>query len=112
VEADETKKVKAVRKLAPRPKFTKDILRGPMGLDKLLKDFPKIKFYGEGYEVSLFPSTSRTFSLLIVLVTQTKDLQKIMRVYREWAYHMFPKESFERIVNRIEKFGSTREFKV
>jgi Replication Fork Protection Component Swi3 len=59
------------------------------GIDLIMERFPKFKFGGKGYE--------------------SHDLRKLMQAYRQWALQLFPNLHFNKVVKKLERFGSTKK---
>mmetsp|Transcript_2181 Transcript_2181/g.3452 ORF Transcript_2181/g.3452 Transcript_2181/m.3452 type:complete len:287 (+) Transcript_2181:58-918(+) len=84
-------KKKARRKFKTSKDYI-DGLRGEKGLKRLWEEMPKqIRLKGKGHE--------------------RRDLQAIMRYYREWAFGWAPDLDFETAVSKLEGFGSTLRVK-
>ena len=58
----------------------------------LKNEFPLIKFRGKGHEAS--------------------DLKLLMSRYEHWAHRLFPKMTFQDVLERIEKLAVHKEVKV
>ena len=67
-------------------------LTGERGFKVLKNEFPLIKFRGKGHEAS--------------------DLKLLMSRYEHWAHRLFPKMTFQDVLERIEKLAVHKEVKV
>jgi hypothetical protein len=71
--------------------FSEDILTSPDGLERLYHDFSRAQnqkplFRGRGYE--------------------EQDLKNMLRMYKDWAFNLYPGLSFIDLLNRIESLES------
>jgi hypothetical protein len=84
IEADELVVKKKARHARP---FTEDVLTLPDGLQRIYEEFPvACKFRGRGSEA--------------------KDLQKLMDMYKEWAFQLHPALAFTDILSKCEVLGT------
>ena len=67
-------------------------LTGERGFKVLKDEFPLIKFQGRGHEAS--------------------DLKLLLSRYEHWAHRLFPKLTFQDVLQRIEKLAGGKEVKV
>lgn len=86
----EVKIRKIVRK--PQPKLDSIRLTGERGIRSIMDIFKDVKFKGEGYEF--------------------RDLDLLISKYKLWAHRLFPKMTFEEVLERIEKLVEKKEVKV
>ncbi|XP_072031506.1 uncharacterized protein [Amphiura filiformis] len=76
----------------PIPKLDPVRLTSDRGLPTILNHFEKIKFKGKGHEVS--------------------DLNTLMMTMEHWGNRLFPKMTFDEIIERIEKLGRKKPVQV
>lgn len=82
--ADELVKKKKVKTSKP---FSEEILTGRDGLVRIYEEFPhKNLFRGRGFEA--------------------QDLKRIIKIYKEWAFQLYPGLAFSDLLGRCEVFGS------
>lgn len=68
-------------------RFTEDILVSVDGIKRIHEEFPKAcKFRGRNFEA--------------------QDLKRLMTLYKEWAFQLFPSLAFEDLLNATERLGS------
>jgi hypothetical protein len=81
----------AVRKVrAPRPKLSiTQLLDSEHGMKRVLASFPDLKLKGKGHE--------------------SRDIRVLMNAYREWAFFLFPNAPWPKMVELLEKLGSSRQ---
>ncbi|CAK9296610.1 unnamed protein product, partial [Gordionus sp. m RMFG-2023] len=82
---DETDYSKVKRVQKNRPKFNTNLLLGEKGLSALSNIFQNIKL--KGYK------------------NEKTDLNTILDMYEHWALRLFPKYSFEDVIDKIENLG-------
>jgi len=68
------------------------VLLGPTGLPKLYHQFPLIHW-----------ETRPNY--------ETRTLSQLVRMYREWAFQLWPKDSFDLVVDKLEKLGSKAQIR-
>lgn len=81
---EDLKREKRARNIKP---FDEDLLISAPGLQRVHEEFPLLcKFRGRGSEA--------------------QDLQRLMSMYREWAFQLHPGLSFPDVLSRMETLGS------
>ena len=108
-QADDTPIQKPRKK---RPKFTPQVLVD--GMREVHTAFPKhIKFTGKGNEVRVrwLAGRSRCPWRLtgVGLLSQGRDLKRLMHMYMEWGFAMYPHLAFEDIVDRMTNMHGKSE---
>ena len=74
------------KKVRTQRLFTEEILTGRDGLVRIYEDFPREKlFRGRGHEL--------------------QDMQRVLKMYKEWGFQMFPGLAFPDLLSRCETFG-------
>lgn len=82
--ADELVKKKKAKTSKP---FSEEMLAGRDGLVRIYEEFPHKKlFRGRGFEA--------------------QDLKRIIKIYKEWAFQLYPGLAFSDLLGRCEVFGS------
>ena len=82
--ADELVKKKKIKTSKP---FSEEILAGRDGLVRIYEEFPhKNLFRGRGFEA--------------------QDLKRVIKIYKEWAFQLYPGLAFSDLLGRCEVFGS------
>ena len=82
--ADELVKKKKAKTSKP---FSEEMLAGRDGLVRIYEEFPhKNLFRGRGFEA--------------------QDLKRIIKIYKEWAFQLYPGLAFSDLLGRCEVFGS------
>lgn len=73
--------------------FTEDILTGRDGLVRIYEDFPREGlFRGRGYEL--------------------QDMKRLLNMYKEWGFQMYPGLAFPDLLSRCESFGHKSRTKI
>ncbi|CAH1796244.1 unnamed protein product [Owenia fusiformis] len=73
----------------PQPKLDPSRLTGERGIPILPDLFKNVKFKGAGHEAT--------------------DLQRLMRTMEHWGHRLFPKMTFDEVIERAERLGAKRE---
>ena len=75
------------KKVVRRQKvFTEEILAGRDGLVRIYEDFPRDDlFRGRGYEL--------------------QDMKRLLKLYKEWGFQMYPGLAWPDLLSRCETFG-------
>ena len=82
--------VKTVKK---QKTFTEDILTGRDGLVRIYEDFPREGlFRGRGHEL--------------------QDMKRLLNIYKEWGFQMYPGLAFPDLLSRCETFGHKARTKI
>ena len=75
------------KKIVRRQKvFTEEMLTGRDGLVRIYEDFPRDDlFHGRGYEL--------------------QDMKRLLKLYKEWGFQMYPGLAWPDLLSRCETFG-------
>ncbi|XP_019638592.1 PREDICTED: TIMELESS-interacting protein-like [Branchiostoma belcheri] len=76
----------------PQPKLDAKRLCGERGIPSLPKHFDKVKFAGKGHEA--------------------EDLKLLMRTMEHWAHRLFPKLTFDDVIEKVEQLGQKKPVQV
>ncbi|XP_066274437.1 TIMELESS-interacting protein-like isoform X1 [Branchiostoma lanceolatum] len=76
----------------PQPKLDAKRLCGDRGIPSLPKHFDKVKFAGKGHE--------------------KEDLKLLMRTMEHWAHRLFPKLTFDDVIEKVEQLGQKKPVQV
>ncbi|XP_078592010.1 TIMELESS-interacting protein-like isoform X2 [Branchiostoma floridae x Branchiostoma japonicum] len=76
----------------PQPKLDAKRLCGERGIPSLPKHFDKVKFAGKGHE--------------------KEDLKLLMRTMEHWAHRLFPKLTFDDVIEKVEQLGQKKPVQV
>jgi len=81
-----------VRTKNPQPKLNSERLRGSRGLSVLPTWFDNIELKGKGHE--------------------SEDLNAIINRLEQWTHRLFPRYTFDDIIDKLEKLGKKNDVKV
>ncbi|XP_006819077.1 uncharacterized protein LOC102803732 [Saccoglossus kowalevskii] len=88
-----TAKVARIVNRKPQPKLDANRLIDPeRGIPSIPKQFSKLKFKGKGHEVS--------------------DLKVMMQAYEHWAHRLYPKMTFDDVIEKVEQLGHKKPVQV
>lgn len=73
----------------PKPRLTIQLLRGPKGIHTIEDHFKGLKLRGKGYE--------------------REDLDEIMERLQSWGSFLYPLDTFDNLLNTIERLNKKRE---
>lgn len=82
-----------LKKVKKQKTFTEDILTGRDGLIRIYEDFPREGlFRGRGHEL--------------------QDMKRLLNMYKEWGFQMYPGLAFPDLLSRCETFGHKARTKI
>ena len=93
------------------PKLDEALLLSERGIPALIKDAKRWRPKGKGHEVCCFDQSFQVH-LFGSSITQTSDLNRLIRMYQYWAHQMYPRHTFNDTIERVEKLTHSRRMHV